>query len=88
MDKTGGEQLRCQLVDYLQNEVADMSVDVYSEPRGDQLSLLFLSSSHFVAEEQLQVLLSRLCDTLIRFSANPEGVWGDCQRRKVEGGNN
>lgn len=62
-----------------------MSVGVYSGSRGDQLSLSLLSSSYFIAEEQLLVLLSRLCDTLIRFSANPEGVWGDCQRRKVEG---
>ena len=76
MDKAGGDPLQCQLVDYLQNEQVDMFVDVYSEPRGDQLSLTLLSSSHFIAEDQLQMLLKRLCDTLIRFSANPEGVWG------------
>lgn len=77
MDKTGEcDRLRCQLAEYLPNDPADMSVDLYSEPRGDRLSLTLLSSNRFIAKDQLQMLLERLCDTLTRFATAPEGVLG------------
>lgn len=59
---------RFQLAEYVAIEPADMSLDLYSEPQGDQLALTLLSSSHFIAESDMRSLLAKLCDTLTGFS--------------------
>lgn len=62
---------RFQLAGYAAVEPADMSLDLYSEPWGKQLVLTLLASSHFIAENDMQSLLTRLCDTLTGILTTP-----------------
>ncbi|KAF3483102.1 uncharacterized protein GIQ15_02426 [Arthroderma uncinatum] len=68
------DNLQCKLADYISIEPTDMSLDLYSEPRGDRLGLTLVSSAHFIAENDMQALLEKLCRTLTLFTTASENV--------------
>ncbi|OQD85503.1 hypothetical protein PENANT_c010G08479 [Penicillium antarcticum] len=70
-----GEDLRCNLADYIPIEPTDNSLKLISEQlQGGMLKLTLAYSSHFVPECGINGLLGKLRNTLMHFTAVPESL--------------
>ena len=66
-----GGNVVCELVDHVAIEPPPEALELYSEPVDDRLRLQLRGPSCLIGEHELDMLLEKLCSTLVRFTTSP-----------------